>query len=513
MNTRTMKPSADRAGDAKSIIEFVRNNPLAGLSLSLLFLWTWIYFQASFVYESTRLSAPIAMPWSIVVLSFIVVFFTMGYVSRKLDFSFQNPRVTAVAAGAMSLSVAAVFYGAGGTDGLRTLIFLFGLIVLGGTTPIIYIEIVRLFLNFGFKSMLFSSIVATVFSVTFYALLSRVPDVVCAVATLSLPPLMALCLARSFKRYGVIEASPRIIEGHAYVPWRLVLTSFFQGLAFGSAQSYLLNMQPAEKTGSGITASLVGFLGAGVIMLAVTIFLRTDFNSLIYKIGFVLLSFGLLFISLGESRTLGFLLNALGYRFIDCLIWALVIYLTHTRRVSLNWIMAWPTAALYLGMAAGLTLVANASSGFLGLSAEQLFSVFAVVVLTSAIAFTSSRNVAEGWGAVRVTARVSDRGFSHRALELVQSRYELSPRQRDVFSLISKGCTRREISDQLYLSEETVKVHVHNIYKKMDVHSRQELLGLIETEESLLEDYDPELGFVRAAESSLDSGQPSERQL
>ncbi|MGV8084173.1 MAG: LuxR C-terminal-related transcriptional regulator [Coriobacteriia bacterium] len=493
MRSRTVKPAADRIGDVRSVIEFVRHNPLASMSLSLLFLWTWIYFQDSFLYAPARLSvASISMPWAIVVLSFIAVFFTMGFVSRRMDFSFQNGKLISVAAVAMCAGALMLHFGAGAADGIRTTLFVFGLIVLGGTTPVIYVEIVRLFLNFGFKSMLFSSIIAVVFSVTFYAVLSRVPFAICVAATLCLPPLMAICLCRSFRRYGVIEPAPRIVEDHAYVPWRLVLTSLFQGMAFGSAQAYLLHMQPAEKTALGIGASLAGFLCAAVIMLMVTIFLRTDFNSLIYKIGFVLLSFGLLFISIGQTRVLGFFLNALGYRFIDCLIWALVIYLTHTRRVSLNWIMAWPTAALYFGMAVGLTLVANTSSGFLGLSAGQLFSVFAVVVLTSAIVFTSARNVAEGWGAVRITARVSDRGFSQRALELVQSRYELSPRQREVFSLIAKGCTRREISDQLYLSEETVKVHVHNIYKKTDVHSRQELLGLIEAEESLLEDYDPE---------------------
>jgi hypothetical protein len=237
-----------------------------------------------------------------------------------------------------------------------------------------------------------------------------VPHTVCVVVTLCLPPLMAACLCRSFRRYGIIESAPRIVEEHTYVPWRLVLTSLFQGMAFGSAQSYLLNLQSTEKIALATSASLVGFLCAALIMLAVVVFLRTDFNSLIYKIGFVALSFGLLFISIPQSRVLGFFLNALGYRFIDCLIWALVIYLTHTRRVSLNWIMAWPTAALYLGMAIGLTLVANASPGFLGLSAGELFSVFAVVVLTSAIVFTQCTRRRSMWSVRRSTRlwRMSD---------------------------------------------------------------------------------------------------------
>lgn len=490
MRPYSLKPLADRASDGNSIIQFTRENPTAWLGLSSLFLWTWAYFQDSFIYSEIGSSSAssISMPWAIIVISFVVVFFTMGFVSRRVDFSFQHRKLLTVVALAMCASIVMVNLGQTAESGPGAIVFVAGLIMLGAATPILYIEIVRIFLNFGFKSILFSTILASAFAVTFYLMLSLLPHSLSWPCTLAIPLLMLFCLLRSFRKYGVIEQMPQIVDGPTYIPWRLLLTSFFQGTAFSMAQTYLVNAAATDATAGEalVLVCLVGFLAAALVMLVVIIYFRPDFDSLIYKLGFVCLSFGLLLISIAQLRGVGFFLNAFGHRFIDCLIWALVIYLTQSKRVSLNWIAAWPTAALYFGMSVGFLLVTNASNGLLGLSAAQIFSVLAVVVLTAAIAFTSSRNIITGWGSIRVSGGALERTFSPQALENIQTRFEFSPRQRDVFALLCKGCARREIATQLFLSDETVKVHIHNIYQKTAVHSRQDLLGLIEAEDRLL---------------------------
>ena len=50
----------------------------------------------------------------------------------------------------------------------------------------------------------------------------------------------------------------------------------------------------------------------------------------------------------------------------------------------------------------------------------------------------------------------------------------LTPRERDVLSLIGDGMTNQEIASQLVIEVGTVKNHVHNILKKLDVTSREE---------------------------------------
>jgi LuxR family maltose regulon positive regulatory protein len=51
---------------------------------------------------------------------------------------------------------------------------------------------------------------------------------------------------------------------------------------------------------------------------------------------------------------------------------------------------------------------------------------------------------------------------------------KLSPRERDVFALLSEGRSNKEIAAALFLSEVTVKVHVRSILRKLGVRSRTE---------------------------------------
>lgn len=51
---------------------------------------------------------------------------------------------------------------------------------------------------------------------------------------------------------------------------------------------------------------------------------------------------------------------------------------------------------------------------------------------------------------------------------------ELTPRERDVLNLIGEELTNQEIAERLVIEVGTVKNHVHNILKKLDVSNREE---------------------------------------
>ena len=57
--------------------------------------------------------------------------------------------------------------------------------------------------------------------------------------------------------------------------------------------------------------------------------------------------------------------------------------------------------------------------------------------------------------------------------------FELSPRQKEVACLLAYGRDANYISEKLFISKGTLNSHRLNIYRKMNIHSRQELLDLI----------------------------------
>lgn len=53
---------------------------------------------------------------------------------------------------------------------------------------------------------------------------------------------------------------------------------------------------------------------------------------------------------------------------------------------------------------------------------------------------------------------------------------ELSLREKEVLRALSKGYAYKEIAAGLFISVETVRTHIRNIYEKLHVHSRSEAL-------------------------------------
>ena len=58
----------------------------------------------------------------------------------------------------------------------------------------------------------------------------------------------------------------------------------------------------------------------------------------------------------------------------------------------------------------------------------------------------------------------------------------LTAREAEILLLTARGHSSTFIAEQLFISASTVRFHQQNIYRKLDVHSRQELLALVNEE-------------------------------
>ncbi len=79
-----------------------------------------------------------------------------------------------------------------------------------------------------------------------------------------------------------------------------------------------------------------------------------------------------------------------------------------------------------------------------------------------------------------VSISVDESEVFARKCELIVKMYQLSPREADVFEYLVKGRNAAWIQDQLMISPHTVKSHIYNIYRKLDIHSQQKLMSFFE---------------------------------
>jgi DNA-binding NarL/FixJ family response regulator len=56
---------------------------------------------------------------------------------------------------------------------------------------------------------------------------------------------------------------------------------------------------------------------------------------------------------------------------------------------------------------------------------------------------------------------------------------ELSTREFEILEALAKGFRYKEIADKLFISIDTVRSHIRNIYEKLQVHSRTEALNKV----------------------------------
>ncbi|MBW7893005.1 MAG: response regulator transcription factor, partial [Chitinophagaceae bacterium] len=56
---------------------------------------------------------------------------------------------------------------------------------------------------------------------------------------------------------------------------------------------------------------------------------------------------------------------------------------------------------------------------------------------------------------------------------------DLTSREKEILRMLARGTTYKTISDQLFISLETVKTHCHNIYKKLGVKNKTEAINKV----------------------------------
>lgn len=117
------------------------------------------------------------------------------------------------------------------------------------------------------------------------------------------------------------------------------------------------------------------------------------------------------------------------------------------------------------------------------LEEEQLVEALELGVGGVVLKEMAPRLLVEAVREVHGGGRWLDKGSSHRALDRLLQRQAgsreaarlLTPRELEIVRMVARGLRNRAIAEQLFITEGTVKIHLHNIYQKVEVDGRLEL--------------------------------------
>ena len=63
----------------------------------------------------------------------------------------------------------------------------------------------------------------------------------------------------------------------------------------------------------------------------------------------------------------------------------------------------------------------------------------------------------------------------------IAAEYGLTAQETNIFTMLARGRNLKYVADDLCISGHTVKTHIYHIYRKLDIHSQQELIDLVES--------------------------------
>jgi DNA-binding CsgD family transcriptional regulator len=187
----------------------------------------------------------------------------------------------------------------------------------------------------------------------------------------------------------------------------------------------------------------------------------------------------------------------------DILLWCMLAFIAHQSRASYLVVFGFGRGAFTLGgvigWMIGAWLVPMITSAFW---ISLLFVLLATLVLVCAVLVFSEKDFDRLFSSILESElnledlayqigtgmgqNDKDDNFERtrpyaEACKNVAATFHLTEREQDIFELLAVGRGSEGIAERLHISSNTVRTHTQNIYAKLGVHSRHELMTLVES--------------------------------
>lgn len=323
------------------------------------------------------------------------------------------------------------------------------------------------------------------------------------IGLLCVNPLISMGILTMLERSSCIMAVPFVprkeSRDHARISVLFKAMVVAYGVVLGLGIGLITQIEGAMLLLSGIALTIA--LGAGAGMFAMKhAAVRIQQNG-VFQIVFPALVIALVPMSFLQGTPVTFCnLLLLGcYAFFEMTGICVGLNLAREHHASCIILVASIQACLYAGLLIGhLVGLVAASSGVMDYAtlfavASGLVVVLAIMITIFGLSPLRKRMAQEsevdseqtGTKAFDGSEAKHEQGRFKTACKEVAHESGLSARETEVFMLLAKGRGIEHIQGKLYISGHTVKSHIYNIYKKIGINSREELIDAVEAKVAL----------------------------
>lgn len=259
---------------------------------------------------------------------------------------------------------------------------------------------------------------------------------------------------------------------------RVVMLPLAVGLAYGLMQRLTAGSYAASMPGLN-GATIASFVVSALVIGVTALFF--DSRKLIKAICFVAIPIvGVAYVLLplfASSQEAAQSVGIIGFNAFYFMVWALWAGGSAGPRQARRFVLGLTVlvAAESLGSVLGLAVVDAVQASGDTLAVVSLVVVY-VLLMAALFSFDRAEKQRE---VVAEDQQAVPNSFTTASYA---ERFGLSAREREVFELLAKGRNRVHISQALFISDNTTRTHMKNVYRKLDVHSQQELIDLVERE-------------------------------
>lgn len=340
------------------------------------------------------------------------------------------------------------------------------------------------------------SYVVALLAVTLLANLPPLVLVIGAWATYGAMPFLA---SRSLRGRDIPAQRPdrATWQRSARTLWRpVLLTALFALLS--NFMLLVSGQQSVEATSAQFTSSLVTFVVVILLLLPAVISSKAVNIAAAYRIALPLATGGFLLLAFLWNRGGGMAnsLVAMGWLIADVISWCMIAEAVRETRAPAFLLFGLGEAAISLmslvGVALGLLFASRIGTEIVAL----LVLALVVVYLSSTIVLFVLKDRTLGSGKSAEPGKAADAQDApapapapepvlivedrvQRSCAELAERAQLTPRETDVLGYLAQGRSTQYMAEHLCISENTMKSHVRNVYQKLGVHSKQDIIDIV----------------------------------